>query len=281
MTVTPVVPGTLVPAPTRAALPYGLFSVVTPRAEGDGRWQSGIEFETQPCPGELGAIGAFDCDDPAATVGIPKTLDARGSAVGEGTPFTLYGHFNCSPIGWSPEAAQAMADADLLRGEEAGAEAAFWTGALGNVANLAGVGMDDAPTVVTGGDVAVSVGALEDYLGAYHQAVGIIHMTRSMAVAAIAADVVEVRSGRLYTVLGTPVVAGAGYPGTAPDGNASVATTWMYATGPMVAYRSDIFTSSSVPGDLLTRGTNDLFAVAERTYVLGIDPCGVGAVEVA
>jgi hypothetical protein len=82
-------------------------------------------------------------------------------------------------------------------------------------------------------------------------------------------------------MLGTPVAAGAGYPGSGPAGEAAAAgTQWMFVTPAMFGYRSEVFPSSAVRGDLLDRSKNDLYAVAERNYVLGFDPCGVGAVLV-
>jgi hypothetical protein len=82
------------------------------------------------------------------------------------------------------------------------------------------------------------------------------------------------------TVLGTPVVAGGGYPGTSPAGvAASTGEAWAYATPALLGYRSAIFYPSSRSGDLLDRGVNDLYGVAERSYLVGWDPCDVGAVE--
>ena len=73
------------------------------------------------------------------------------------------------------------------------------------------------------------------------------------------------RNGRLYTRgLDTPVVAGAGYPDDAIVGSPA-----------LFGYRGDIFTSSNRPGDLLDREDNTLYAIAEREYVIGFDPCPV------
>jgi hypothetical protein len=43
----------------------------------------------------------------------------------------------------------------------------------------------------------------------------------------------------------------------------------------LFGYRSEVFNSSARPGDLLDRAQNNLYAVAERTYVIGFDPCPV------
>ena len=80
----------------------------------------------------------------------------------------------------------------------------------------------------------------------------------------------------MTTTLGTPVVAGRGYPGSAPDGTAAAAgQSWAYATGQLIGLRSDIFSGL---GDGAAAGmpylpNNDLYAIAERTYVVGWTGC--------
>ena len=63
------------------------------------------------------------------------------------------------------------------------------------------------------------------------------------------------------TRFGTPVVVG--------DGYADVPT--FDSTGPVVIYRSPVFSSTTRDGGM-NLGKNDLVAVAERTYVLAFDP---------
>jgi hypothetical protein len=55
--------------------------------------------------------------------------------------------------------------------------------------------------------------------------------------------------------------------------------SWAYASPALAGYRSEVFDSSATPGDLMDRQTNVLYAIAERSYILGYDPCGVGAAE--
>jgi hypothetical protein len=75
----------------------------------------------------------------------------------------------------------------------------------------------------------------------------------------------ESRGGRMYTrSLQTPVIVGEGY-----------ATGMIFGTAPLFGYRSDVFTSSERRGDLLDRSNNNLYAIAERTYLVGFDPCPV------
>src|SRR5687768_704660 len=122
----------IVEAPTRQPLPFGLFSVLTPRPSGDNRWQiEGVEWETLACAPASG-IGQV-CVEGEVT-GLPKNLNLGGGDLGEATPFTVYGSYTCNPIG--APGMQAMADRatqHLLEREEARVEQAVWTGDLDNV----------------------------------------------------------------------------------------------------------------------------------------------------
>lgn len=257
--------------------PHGLFSVVALRPEGDGRWQGGAEFEYVPCGEDLGALGAPSCDPQVPTLGLPKDFDHPGNGIGEASPFTVYGTFLCSPVGWSPGSAQDRATEVLTRSEERRVEQAFWTGDLGNTPNLV-TGAVAVGTIAL--DAAVAVGLLEAWFAQYHGGQGVLHVPLLLVPLMIAEDALEVRNGRLVTKLGTPVVAGAGYPGTGPGGSAPPAgEAYIAITSQVFGYRSDVFTSSNRAGDLLDRGQNDLYAIAERTYLLGFD-CEAGMAKV-
>lgn len=270
-------PAAYVEGAPRQPLPFGLFSVLTPRAEGDARWENGIEWETLTCDPVSGRAGAGCAPtEENPTVGLPKNLDRNHGTTGEAAAFAVYGHHNCSPVGIGPERAQELANAHLMAREEARVEQALWTGDLGNTPNLT----DDAEDLTSGGAVtpAAALGLLEDYIARTYGSLGVIHVPRGAIATLSAAYLLVVAGGRLTTTAGTPVVAGAGYPGTGPGGSAPAAdTTWAYASPALFGFRSEVLTSSAVPGDLLDRASNDLYAIAERAYVLGYDPCGVGA----
>lgn len=270
MSITTIAPPAVVTGATRAPLPYGLFSVLSTREAGmtGDRWESGVTFEALTCEPVQG-IGQPQCE-PEETIGLPKSLDEAGNEVGDASPFTVYGHFSCAPVGWTSTTAGARAEAHLLAREEARVEQALWTGDLGNTPNL----VTDATVLGTGSlSWGTGIGALEAWLGTVYGSLGAIHVTRAAAVELLREGYVEVRNGRLETVLGTPVVAGAGYDGSGPTA-AGAGESWAYATPALFGYRSEVFTSSNRAGDLLDRGVNSLYAVAERTYLLGFDPCG-------
>lgn len=256
-------PPALVAAPARTPLPFGLGSVIAWRT-GD-RWEGGVQWDSLTCEPARGR-GAPDCDPEADVIGLPKPLsDFNGPNFdGLGTPFTVYGEFSCSPVGGGWERASATAEAHLTAREEARAEQALWTGDLGNVPNFSGANGADAPVELGEfGAAQAALAAVEQGIAAQYGSLGVIHLSRSTAT--LLRRYLTNRGGRLYTTaLDTPVIAGTGYP----DGE-------IVGTGAMFGYRSDIFTSSNRPGDLLDRANNDMYAIAERTYVLGIDPCAI------
>lgn len=273
-------PRTVVDAPTRAPFGLGLFSVLTPRPVGDGRWEgSGITWEPITCGPALG-IGPVICDD-EEVVGLPKTLVDASTVVPAADAIVVYGMHSCSPVGRTAADAQSLAEEHLLTREEARVEQAVWTGDLGNEPNLIG---SDPDVLANGVGLASGVALLEEWIGREVGSQGVIHMDRFTGLLAVALDVIEVTSsGSARTRLRTPVVVGAGYQGetgpagaTPDDGN-----RWIFATPALVGYRSEVFEPTNRPGDLLDRSTNDLYAVAERRYVVGWDVCGTAAVEVA
>lgn len=262
-------PPALVAAPARSPLPFGLFSVVALRPV-EGRWEAGVQWEestTAPVGGT-----SFDCT-------IPEKLnfDTASGDVSSASPFTVYGYFRGNPVGFTPSAAQARAVEHLQLREEARVEKALWTGDLGNTPNFQAFADEAVPA---GLNVRRGIAALEAWHADHYGAAGVLHLTRQTAAIAVAGHACEVRNGRLVTALGTPVVAGAGYPGTSPAGtDPAPEATWAYMTGPLVAYRSEVFVPTATPGDTLDRGVNSLLVTAERTYAVGFDMGSAGAVS--
>lgn len=257
-------PATVVDPIARTALPFGLLSAVTPRPAGDSRWENGVVWEPLAC-GPASGIGEVDCETQAAS-GLPKTFPAPGGT-DEATAFTIYGSYECSPMGHTLEYAQERATEHLLAREEARAEQALWTGDLGNTPNFS-----DADTQAGGAlEPCLALATAEQYIGTNYGSLGVIHVSRLLAQVLLCEEALEVRGTRLFTRLGTPVIAGAGYPGTHPDG--VTAGEWLIATPALMLYRSEIFTATNRPGDLLDRAQNNLFGIAERRYLVGWDEC--------
>lgn len=267
MSMSTIAPPSLVTGAPRVPLPFGLFSVLVPRENSGDRWLTGVNWETLTCE-PIGGIGAAQCDTDDI-LGLPKDLDKMDADLGEASPFTVYGHHTCSPIGNSAEYAQEQANAHLATREEAEVERALWTGNLGNVPNFAGANGYPALAVTSTfalADAWLAVAELEQTIAEKYGSQGVIHVSRRNAFRLIKSGAIKVNGLRLQTALGTPVVAGTGY-----------GSEKIVVTPALFGYRSEVFNSSGREYDLLDRATNDMHAIAERTYLLGFDPCGATA----
>lgn len=262
-------PAALVEVPPRQSLPFGLFSVMAFRPESGVRWANGVAWEAGTCDPVRG-IGDVGCGPREDVEGLPKDLTFVPGG-GKATPFHVYGVWACSPVSASPERAEELARAHLLAREEAGVESALWSGSLGNVPNLsAEVTAAGAGATVTGATIVEAVAELEYRLGREYGSLGVLHAPRNVALRMLAADVAEVKGGRILTRLGTPVVAGAGYPDTG----------LVIGSAPIFGWRSEVFVPSESPADLFDHRQNGLYAVAERSYLLAFDTCGISAATI-
>jgi hypothetical protein len=259
-----LMPAVLTEAPARLPLPGGVFSVISFRT-GDHWSTGGMEWESETCD-PVDIIGAPDCD---TAPGLPKNLLTNGGGSGEASPFSVYGHYQCSPIGNSLEWAQAKARNHLLNREEQGVESVLWNGGATPWLDPAA-----ATDLGTASDEEVALALLEQYSALMFGSLAVIHMSRFSASILASKNDIKMVGGRLYTALGTPVVAGSGY------GDPTNTTFDMFVTPPLFGYRSEVFEPSSFPGDLLDTATNDLYGVAERSYVIGWEDCGFAVVHV-
>jgi hypothetical protein len=263
---------TLVAGAPRLPVPYGLFSQAPPKENPGERWESGVVVETLGCNRDVGGLAEPGCPP---TTGTHKTF-VKGQGSYEASPFTIYGYFLCSPVGYGDGQAQLRAEQHLLAREEQRVEKAFWTGDLSSKQNLSTI-TDTAPSAAAQ-TAGVGLGSLEAELADKYGSLGVIHMTRAAALLLIAAELLVVKAGKIFTQTGTPVIAGSGYTGDGPAGvKPAAGNTWAYITAPLIAYRSEIFTSSNRDGDLFDKQKNDLFTIAERNYLVGYDPCGAAA----
>lgn len=245
-----------VAAPARTPLAFGLGSVIAWRP--GERWENGVEWTGPTCLPAAGR-GGPNCE---TAVGLPKDFDAHPTN-GDANSFVVYGSDHCSIVGSSFEEAQSRATAHLESREEARAEQALWTGDLANTPNFSGANGYTAPTDLGAKDSPqAALAAVEGALASNYGSVGVIHMSRQTAV--LLRRWLVANGGRLTTTLGTPVVAGAGYP----DGK-------IIGSPSLFGYRSEIFTSSDRAGDLLDRSNNEMYAIAERSYLIGFEPCGL------
>jgi hypothetical protein len=268
-----VTPPELVAGAPRVQLPFGMFSYLAPRENSTDHWQGGGATWEYLDPFTVEALGQVQ-NPQSDTFGLPKNLDRTIDSGDDevdpgftaGLSFGVYGHFVATPVAWSPETVAARAVEVLLAFEERQVEHVFWTGSADNTPNLADpVSLGSFSTA----DVFVALGELETYIGDTYGSLGVMHMSRRNALMLLHNGTLVVSGSRLSTALGTPVVAGSGYTSDV-----------MKASPAIFGYRSEIFTSSDVRGDLLDKSQNNLYGIAERTYLLGFDPTGVAAVTI-
>lgn len=279
----------IVNQPAFTPVPYGLWDVAQHPTAPD-HWQQGVTWIDR-CP--TGDTTYDECITVTGTGEAPPAPPAKTDNIVQefrgATAFTVFAEFDCSPVGLS-DAATIAADS-LSRVEHSQIESAFWTGAAGGqpgivlphlaadaeVLDSNGIVLQSAATVaVTGVDVAVGLGELEQQLDQCYGGEGVIHIPRFALPTFIASLLVQVVNGELRTASGNRVVVSGDYPGTSPAGAAPAAgTSWIYATGPVFAYRSDVFATQL--RDSFDRAENTVKMIAERTYVIGYSCCLLAA----
>lgn len=267
---------------------FGLLSTATQLDLPDAHWRMGITWEPlcpessgtyDPCAAVVDNAGEAD-QAPAPPAKSPTTeWQVRGA-----TPFTAYSRIDCSPVGQWDQLSETNQQA-LIRSEERFVETAFWSGAVaGQTVVFPHLAADSvvedgadllqpAATVVsnTPQEIHVGIGLLEDAMRDCYPGVATLHMPINLLALAAQGELLESRSGRMFTKLGSKVVVG-DYPGTAPDGTTDAGVTWMYATGEVFFMREPTPTRFSI-AESFDRRVNTVEVIAERTYVIGWDCC--------
>jgi len=272
-------------------LPYGLWTVVVPvdnPDEGD-HWRNGVTVQPDPCERARTTVD-YPPPDPKQ---ITSTLPMRGY-----DPVTVYARVDIGPVGrgqdWEAEV-QARAAAALTLGEARAIERAFWTGDIDDSAQTlyphlaanADVFDPSDPTLLLQSaavvpqagvlDVVEAVGLLEESIGACYGGVPVLHIPRSAIAALDSFGLLRSAGGKLTTLSGSLVNAGAGNQHTGPTGaTPAYPNAWFYATGQITARRTAIEYPSTVR-QALDKGRNELVYIAERTYVVGWDCCHFAA----
>lgn len=193
----------------------------------------------------------------------PVKLIQDGLEFSQGTPFTIYESARCLAMGFPSADAIAKARRRLALHEqhwvETWASANAFTGA----------------TQLNGGVALPLVRAwalLEDTIADVYGGLGVIHVPRWAYGSLPERRLIERDTARYKTPLDNLVAIGAGYSGNSPAGAAPPADqVWLYATGPVKAFRSEVFDRESFDTQRNTRT-----AVAERVYALTFDCLRVG-----
>jgi hypothetical protein len=275
--------------PAFTPIDFGLLSVaeMDPNStDGDQHWRNGVQYTPQFCGPALTTVAV------CVTGGINKPSSGGGLPTRGAGPFAVYGWLDCSPVGYTADEWRRQTTLALVNNEADAVENVFATGLVAGgvvyphlaanttVADSSGgqyVQLQSAASVVVTGagvDAVEGVGRLEGAIGACYGGTPVLHVPRA-ALADLSVKGLVIRDGnQLRTLGGSLVAAGTGYPGTAPDGSTPPSgTVWLYATGAVKIWRSNVELTGSNPADWIGRARNDQVLVAERTYVIGWDCC--------
>jgi len=255
----------------------GLLSVATVLEgdqAGDGsRWLNGVAIDPYPCGCGIVVPGIACVDDPEPLEGedITPAPEADGWPASF-MPFLVYLPDSCSTFGLGPYdqfAARLRTAFDAVEGPAV--EGEFWTGAqVPTNPHLAdGTSTDAGPPA----GIVEGMAQLEQAIAESCRA-GVIHMPVAAAVVASAYGLVEVQGQQLRTsAMGTPVVAGAGYTGTGPGGDAAPAgSAWLYATGPVRVHLGDVTVPDGIT-QAMRRNVNRVIVRAQRPALVEWDRC--------
>lgn len=243
------------PAPSPPALTLvGAARDVTPPGD---RWINGAAI--WPYPRDLPDV--FDPCQPSSSAGHSKD---PGTATAE----ELFGAYNvlegisCTTRSthFNPAEWQRRAGVALEAYKHWAIEREFAVGALKpDNPHLGQVGSGSLATVTLNGGAATSVKngiALLEQQIANLGGNGVIHIQPSVFSQLSqegGGSLLEVKNGQAKTYLGTPVVPGVGYTGSAPDGTVQAGTvTWGYATGQVELMMSPV----SILPDSITQATD-------------------------
>lgn len=277
-----ICPPLTVAAPPVDKAVRGLFAAARfPELPDDGngnRWECGIQYEALTCANPEGWEYVCPPDipvDKAATLTLPLI---------EGTPFTVLLGINCKLTGYTLDRFRDIVVNAFVACEQRRVEEIFWTGSMGNGPHLADVAVEvvGGGTVLEPLSITAGVAALESYLGSNYCGDGLIHAPRGLGAFAARSLLLTGPQNRLKTPLGTPWVFGDGYAvNTGPDGVAAPpGVAWMYATGAVNIWRSEVYVNPDQLKYAFDRGSNDVELFAERNYVITYE-CAAAAVPVS
>lgn len=271
--------GFLVPPIKKIDRSYGILSTIEPIHLTDPHWQSGFEWESD-CSVDASST-LPPCPEPVAA----KSVDG-GLIFCRADPFSVYGSYKCSVGGRPVSESITIASNRLNTNKEQAVEKIFWTGItpVGNVNpslqggnSSCGIEPVDLTPIEGALNPVAAIAALESSIvSCIPGGVGVIHLNYGLLPYIASNFLLREHNGKFYTPSGQLIVAGAGYPGSGP-GNVPAAPgeTWVFATGPMAVYYSDIFYTPSNTDQAIDRSVNSVTFYAEQTYAVIWECCSL------
>lgn len=262
--------------------------VVSPVTGGVLDHASIVEGLEGPVP-PSGALGlSYNCLETAVptamcpTPSTPKEFNTPGTI--DGFDFIVYGGLKCKSIGFDEETGRAEIARVFGLKESRGVERALMeTRFVLGPDDDGGVGVDNrwpaATDITPGGPVSAKVGLalLEGFAVSQYSGQPTLHLPYTVGSLLANDKILEGQGGKFYTALGSKVSVGSGYefPNNGPDGTeATGGTRWLYATGEVMVARSTL-----TPYVNFDQYHNDIYALAERRYLVAID-CFAAAIQV-
>jgi hypothetical protein len=227
--------------PAVAPRRFGLLDVVSPATSDSPHWRVGVTWDGSAACG----FSASTTDDACLSGDDvdPLGLADLCSGSSEARPITVYTRLRRSLI--DDDRTQAVFDAS----EGPVVEAALWAA------------LDADATALGNADTALAALAfVEQYLASGYGGIGVIHVSplgATMLKGALVRD-----GDSLTTLLGTPVIVGAGYDHDGGSGGACQ----IIGSGAVLLYRGET-TSIDTPD----REVNDATTLVQRTWVVGWD----------
>lgn len=272
--------GLMVPGPKTTPNRYGLLTVAEPVTPEDGHWEGGITWDDNLCS----SVHSTTEYCPIPVSGFAPKIADRDFQSCCADPFIIYASYDCPPIGKPAGEAFEVAQKRLSIREEQEVERVFWTGigedgievnpslAFGNSE------CGNAPVDLTGSGgpvgIVASMAVLESALGECAPGTGVIHANFGIASFMASTFLITQKDDAWFTVTGQRLAIGAGYPGTGPGNIAATSgTTWLFATGPVVIYRSDVFLTPERFKEAIDTKINSVQVYAERVYSVGWSCC--------
>jgi hypothetical protein len=237
----------LVEAPTVVPHPFGLFSVAEPRLTTDEHWRLGIQWQSQACLEDYITYGQ------CISGGETSLTSNSDCVIKQYDPFTVYAYNTDAVPGYTLAEHRDHTVQRLINGEQLAAERKLW--------DLMST-IPDATIDASAYTPTYALAVAEQAIAEVYPGTGIIHMSRQAAT--VLWENLTVSGGRMQTLIGTPVIIGAGYD-NAPG--APTNTSDLFATGPIILYRGDVDTREQA----INMAHNEVSYVAQRDYVLGWD----------
>lgn len=270
--------------PVFKPLQYRLVDAVDGPHPYAGHQKLGLMFTPDPCTLPLETTTA-------CVSGIGAAKQATGSIPNRAADsFAVYTWLDCSLVGTGETELRRRTEAAHNNNVQYVVERTFWTGGSfatsphlaedapitetvgGSTVNL----QTAASVLVTGAvDVVEAIGRLEQAMADCYGGTPFIHVPRGVTAHLAANHLLRDTGGRfLTTVNGSIVVPAPGYPGTSPAGVAPAAgTTWLYATGSVKMWQSDLMWQAHDARELLNRTLNDTVLIVEQRFTLAWDCC--------